>query len=273
MTPIGLIAGSRSLPALFAREARRGGRRIVAAAFEGESDPALASVVDDILWLRVGQLGRLIRAFSERGVTECVMLGQIAPRNLFDLRPDLRAMKLLFRVRERHAHSLFGAVADELALDGITVLDPRPWLQPWMPGPDYCAGRRLSPREREDVAFGRRLAMESARLEIGQLVVVKDGTVLAVEAFEGTDACLTRGGQLAGNKGGAVAVKVAKENHDMRFDIPCLGLQTLRTCAENGVRVLAFEPHKTLLLDRPDVEELAAKLRVTVCAAPTPAPP
>lgn len=263
-TTLGLIAGSKALPLVLAGEARRKGRRVVAVAFEGETDPALAEQVDEVIWLRVGQLSKLIQAFVSRGITECVMLGQIAPKNLFDLRPDLRAMALLLRLKEKNAHSIFGAIAGELEKDGVRLIEPLEWLAPWMPGAGYCAGPALTPAQQEVVAFGYRLAREIARLEIGQCVVVKDGTTLAVEGFEGTDACLERGGRLAGNAGGAVAVKTAKSGHDLRFDIPCIGPRTLQTCADNGIAVLAVEAGKTLLLDRPELETLARDRRVSV---------
>jgi DUF1009 family protein len=269
--PLGLIAGSKSLPLLFAREVRRDGLRIVAAAVEGETDPALAALVDEILWLRVGQLGKMISSFAERGVKECVMLGQVAPKNLFDVRPDLRGMAMLFRLKERNAHTIFGAVADELKKDGITLIEPIRWLKPWMPSAGYAVGPAVSPAQQEDIAFGLRIAKEVSRLEIGQSVVVKEGTVLAVEGFEGTDACLERGGKLAGKRGGAVAVKVAKKGHDLRFDIPCVGPRTLETCAAHGVAVLAFEADRTLTLDQPDLEKLARDRGIAVLAATGPA--
>lgn len=131
--PLGLIAGSKSLPLLFAREAKRDGRRVVAVGFEGETSPDLASLVDEIVWLRVGQLSAMIRAFTDRGVRECVMLGQIAPKNLFDVRPDLRAMGLLFRLKEKNAHTIFGGIGDELGKDGVDLIAPLRWLTPWMP--------------------------------------------------------------------------------------------------------------------------------------------
>lgn len=264
--PLGLIAGSKSLPLLFAREARRDGRRVVAVAFEGETNPELAGLVDEIVWLRVGQLSALIRAFTERGVTECVMLGQIAPKNLFDVRPDLRAMGLLLRLKEKNAHTIFGAIGDELHKDGVTLIEPLRWLSPWLPAAGYHVGPKLNERQREDVPFGLRIAKEISRLEIGQSVVVKDGTTLAVEAFEGTDTCLERGGRLAGKDGGAVAVKVAKEGHDLRFDLPCVGPKTVEVCAGNGVAVLAVEAGKTLLLDQPELEATARRLGVAVVA-------
>jgi DUF1009 family protein len=262
---IGIIAGNRALPLLFARQARSlGARRLVAVAVEGETDPALAPLVDDIVWLRVGQLSKMIAAFSDRGVQHCVMLGQIAPRNLFDLRPDLRALGLLLRLKERNAHTLFGAIADELKKEGVELIEATPWLRPLMPAAGFHLGPKLSAEQAEDIAFGLRIAKEVSRLEIGQLVVVKRGTVLAVEGFEGTDKCLARGGELAGKDGGAVAIKVAKTGHDMRFDIPCIGPQTLETCAAAGIAALALESGRTLLLEQQACETLAAKNRISL---------
>ena len=269
---LGLIAGNRSLPLLFARQARAlGVKQLVAVGFEHETDPALAPLVDELIWLKVGQLSKMIRSFKDRGVKHCVMVGQIAPRNLFDLRPDLRAMSLLLRLKEKNAHTIFGAIADELMKEGVQLIEATPWLKPLMPGPDYTAGPRLSDEQRADVAFGHRIAREISRLEIGQSVVVRNGAVLAVEGFEGTDACLLRGGQLAGKSGGAVAVKVAKSKHDMRFDIPCIGPKTIQTCVEARIAVLAVEAGKTLLLEQTEVEKLAARNRVALTTVTGPA--
>ena len=262
---LGIIAGNRSLPLLFAKEARRqGAKRLVAVAFEGETDPALASLVDEIVWLRVGQLSKMIAAFTSRGIKQCVMAGQIAPKNLFDVRPDLRALALLMRLREKNAHTIFGAIADELKRDGVELIEATPWLKPLMPANGFQLGPKFSEPQRADVEFGLRLAKEVSRLEIGQTVVVKDGTVLAVEAFEGTDKCLARGGELAGPAGGAVAVKVARDKHDLRFDIPCLGPQTLETCAAARISALAFEAGKSLLLEQETCERLAKKHKIAL---------
>ena len=262
---LGIIAGNRSLPLMFAEQARKiGVKTLVAAAFEGETDPALASLVDEIVWLKVGQLSKLISVFTDRNIKQCVMVGQIAPKNLYDVRPDLRAMGLLLRLKEKNAHTIFGAIADELKKDGVQLIDAVPYLTPLMPANGFQLGPKLSDEQKADVAFGFKIAKEVSRLEIGQVVVVKEGTVLAVEGFEGTDKCLARGGELAGKKGGAVAVKVAKMNHDMRFDIPCIGAQTLETCASAGISVLALEAGKTLLLERDVCEKFAAKNKISV---------
>ena len=262
---LGLIAGNRSLPLEFARVARKQGvPRIVAVAFEGETDPALASVVDEIIWIKVGQLSKLIAAFTDRGVRRCVMAGQVAPKNLYEVRPDFRGVAMLLRLKKRNAHTIFGAIADELKQDGVELIEATPWLKPLMPGAGFQMGPKPSAAQLEDVDFGFHIAREISRLEIGQTVVVKERTVLAVESFEGTDKCLSRGGQLAGRNGGAVAVKVAKLNHDMRFDIPCIGPQTLETCAAARIAVLAFEAGKALLLEQETCARLADRNRIAL---------
>lgn len=253
------------MPLLFARQARLlGVKRLVAVAFAHETDPGLAGLVDHITWVKVGQLSRMIEALQGQGVRQCVMLGQIAPRHLFELRPDLRALGLLFRLKERNAHTLFAAVAAELGREGVELIEATPWLRPLMPGPGFHLGPPLGKERAADVQFGFRIAKEIARLEIGQLVVVKEGTVLAVEGFEGTDRCLARGGELAGKHGGAVAVKAAKEKHDMRFDVPCVGPQTLETCARAGIAALALESGRTLVLEQEQVEALTHRHRITL---------
>ncbi len=262
---IGIIAGNRSLPLIFAQQARKqGAKRLVAVAFERETDPALAEFVDDIVWLKVGQLSKMISAFTDRGVKHCIMAGQIAPKNLYEVRPDLRAMGVLLRLKIKNAHTVFGAIADELKKDGVELIEATPWFKPLMPGTDFHMGPGISEERRTDVELGYRLAKEITRLEIGQTVVLKDGAVLAVEAFEGTDKCLARGGELAGRDGGAVAVKVAREKHDLRFDIPCLGPQTIETCAAARISVLAFEAGKSLLLEQETCAALTKKNKISL---------
>jgi UDP-2,3-diacylglucosamine hydrolase len=263
---LGLIAGNRSLPLILARQARAaaGLKRLVAVGFEGETDPSLADLVDELVWLKVGQLSKMIGAFTSRDIKHCVMAGQIAPRNLYDIRPDLRAMGVLLRLKEKNAHSIFGAIAAELKKDGVELIDATPWLKALMPAEGFRLGPKLNSERQQDLEYGYRMAKAISQLEIGQSVVVKAGTVLAVEGFEGTDACLTRGGELAGRDGGAVAVKVARENHDFRFDIPCVGPQTLEICAAARISVLGIESGKALLLEQEACEALANKNKISV---------
>jgi len=266
---LGIIAGDRSLPLVLARQARATGvRRLVAIGFEGLSNRDLEPLVDKMVWMKLGQLKKLISAFQEHEVKHCVMVGKVAPKSFFDARPDLRVIAAVLKLKEKNAHTLFGAFAEELMKDGIKLIPATPWLSSVMPQAGFNLGPKLTDEQRADVEFGFRMAKEVSRLEIGQSVVVKNGAVVAVEGFEGTDKCLLRGGELSGKDGGAVAVKVAKEQHDMRWDIPCVGEQTLETCATARISVLAVEAGKTLLLDQERVEALAKKQRVSVVTVP-----
>ena len=222
----GIIAGNGTYPLAMARAARAAGvKRIVAAAFENETDPAMASMVDEIEWMRVGQLGRLVSFFAKRGIGYCAMAGQINPKNLFDLRPDIKALLILGRLKTRNAESIFGAIGDELAKVGVELTDATVFMEENLAGEGWIAGPRLSKREEADVRYGFEIAKETSRLDIGQTVVVKNGTVLAVEAFEGTNAAIRRGGEL-GRKN-SVVVKVSKPGQDFRFDVPVIGPLTL----------------------------------------------
>ena len=190
------------------------------------------------------------------------MAGQIAPKNLFDLRPDWKALFLLAHLKRRNAESIFAAIADELKKIEIEMLPATTFLEKFVATSGLIAGPKLSRREEEDVAFGWGIAKEISRLDIGQTVVVKNGTVLAVEAFEGTNETLKRGGIL-GRKN-AIMVKVAKPTQDMRFDIPVIGVETVRIAAEAGVRVIAVEAGKTLLLEQNSLVELAERSNISI---------
>jgi DUF1009 family protein len=262
---LGLIAGSGVYPKLLAESARASGvTKIVATAFTDETDPELAKVVDEIEWMRVGQLSRLIGFLRSAGVNEAIMAGQIAPKNLFDLRPDWKALLLLARLKRRNAETIFGAIADELEYNGITLLPAFTFLDDFLAAAGTIAGSRLTRREEADVVYGFEIARETSRLDIGQTVIVKDGTVLAVEAFEGTNEAIKRGGAL-GRKG-AVMVKVAKPNQDMRFDVPVIGLETARVAVAANVRVIAVESGRTLLLERDELHAFATEENLSLVA-------
>jgi len=191
------------------------------------------------------------------------MVGQIAPRNLFDLWPDIRTLKVLGSVKERNAESLFGAIANELALDGVELIPATTFLEDQMSTPGVIFGSPLSEKDQEDVDYGFKIAKETSRLDIGQTVVVRRGTVLAVEAFEGTDRCIQRGGELGKGKD-VTLVKVSKPNQDMRFDVPVVGPNTIDSCREAGVRTIAVEAGKTLFLGREEVAEKCREFRITI---------
>lgn len=260
---VGMIAGNGLYPGTFARAARAAGvSHLVAAAFVDETDPVLGELVDRIEWMRVGQLGKMIRHFKSHGVAQAVMVGQIAPKNLFDLRPDLRLLKMLSRVKERNAESLFVAIAGELEADGIVLLPATTFLEDLLPGPGHVCGPALSARQEEDAAYGFRIAKEVSRLDIGQTVVVKKGTVLAVEAFEGTNEAIQRGGGLG--RGGAMMVKVSKPKQDFRFDVPVVGPLTIETAAASGVSAIVVEAGCTLLLGKEEVFRLCRERKVSL---------
>ena len=254
---IGIVAGNGAYPRILVEAARRKApdARLVVAAFENETRPELFDQVDEAEWFKVGQLGKPIRFFLKHGVTEAIMVGQIAPKNLFNLRPDMRTLKVLAKVPERNAETLFGAVAAEMAADGIKLLPATTFLEELLPDPGHVFGPRMKDRQLQDAAFGFRIAKETSRLDIGQTIVVRHGTVLAVEAFEGTNECIRRGGKLGKGKN-VMLIKVSKPNQDFRFDVPVIGPQTIETCIEAGVGAIAVEGRRTLLLESDKVKEL-----------------
>jgi len=262
---LGIIAGNGVYPQLVADATRKAGvNKIVAAAFTDETDPVLQQQVDVLEWMRVGQLGRLLKFFRGQGIHHAIMAGQIAPKNLFDLRPDLKALMLLGKLKQRNAESIFAAVADELAKIEVDLLPATTFLEDSLARPGLIAGPKLSPRQEHDVELGWNVAKEIARLDIGQTIIVKNGTIVAVEALEGTNEAIKRGGTLA--REGAVMVKASKPNQDMRFDVPVIGVETVRIAAESGVRVIAVEAGKTLLLERDAIIALANSSNMSVVA-------
>jgi DUF1009 family protein len=262
---LGIIAGNGVYPRLLADAARRAGvKKIVAAAFTDETDERLAGLVDEIHWMRVGQLGKLISCFRSAGVTKAIMSGQIAPKNLFDLRPDWKTLLLVARLKRRNAESIFAAIGDELARAEITLLPATAFLEDSLAPAGLIAGRKLTRREEDDVAFGFELAREVSRLDIGQTVIVKNGTVLAVEGFEGTNESIRRGGALGGKN--SIMVKVAKPDQDMRFDVPVIGVTTIEVAVEAHLRVIAIEAGRTLLLEKAALTDAAARSNISIVA-------
>jgi UDP-2,3-diacylglucosamine hydrolase len=262
---LGIIAGNGVYPRLIAEAARKAGvNKIVAAAFTDETDLVLQQLVDVLEWIRVGQLGRLLKFFRSQGIHHAIMAGQIAPKNLFDLRPDLKALLLLGKLKQRNAESIFAAIADELAKIEVDLLPATTFLEDSLAQSGLIAGPKLSPRQEQDVELGWNAAKEIARLDIGQTIIVKNGTIVAVEALEGTNQAIKRGGTLA--REGAVMVKVSKPNQDMRFDVPVIGVETVRIAGESGVRVITVEAGKTLLLERDAIIALANSSNMSVVA-------
>ena len=260
---IGLIAGKGQFPLLFAQAARARGARIIAAAHRGETDPALAELVQELHWVYVGQLGKIIRIFKDAGVQRAVMAGGITRGRLFrDFRPDLRALGVVRRAGAGNDDRLLQAVATELEKEGITIAPSTLFLDQLLAPPGKLSKRGPTREEFLDIDLGLRLAKEIGRLDIGQCVVVRRQVVVALEAVEGTDECIRRAGALAGP--GAVVVKVSKPNQDLRFDVPAVGPDTIRSMVAARAAVLAIEAGKTLTFDRPLMLAEAQPARIAI---------
>jgi UDP-2,3-diacylglucosamine hydrolase len=247
--PLGLIAGNGRFPFLVAEAARRAGRRVVAVAVKEEASPDLATTVDEIHWVGLGQLGRCIEALQAAGVSEAVMAGQVQHRRIFsDIVPDLKLAGVLVRVAVKNTDSLIGGVADALGREGITLLPSTALLEDQMATAGAMSRRKPGSDERKDIAYGVKVARTLSALDLGQTVVIKDRAAVALEAMEGTDEVIRRGGRLAG--AGTTVVKLAKPRQDMRFDVPVVGVRTLEVMREAGARTLAVAAGRTLLIDR-----------------------
>lgn len=248
MKKLGLIAGMGELPKAIAIEARQKGFHVTAVALEPLADSSLSSYVDDIRWINVGRLGEIIDSLKHSALSEVVMAGKVPKSLLYKSRimPDLRAIKLLMTLKDRSDDAIMLAIMREMEMEGIKILNTT----------DFCSGMLVkrgvltkkgpTDEEWDDIRFGWRIAKEIGRLDIGQTVVVKNRAVMAVEAIEGTDEAIKRGGYYANE--GAVVAKTSKPQQDMRFDVPVVGIDTLRTMMEVKARVLALETGKSILL-------------------------
>src|SRR5512134_267790 len=264
MSTIGLIAGGGRFPLLFAESARRAGHRVVAVAHRNETDPALAERGDALTWVKLGQIGHILEALRTGGATQSVMLGAITKKRFFaDAMLDVTGLRVLARVAIRSDDNLLRAFARFLEEEGVPITDPTPFLADRL-APEGVLGRaQPTPEELADARYCLELARGIGRLDLGQTVVVKDRVALAVEALEGTDACMRRGGELA-KSGGFVVVKAVKPDQDHRFDLPALGMDTIEVLREAGGRVLAVVAGATLVLDRECMMEKADKARIVL---------
>lgn len=258
--PIGLIAGDGAFPRMVAAALRARGLAVVAVAHDGETDPALRASVDRFLSLPVGQLDRIIDYLKSAGVTEVVMAGGVKKTNIFNLKPDARCAALLARLSSKGDDALLVAFADELGREGITVRSATDYL-PEVIAPSGEMTRPLLPREWQDIRFGWPIAKAIGQMEIGQCVVVRDGVVLAVEAIEGTNAAIRRGGSFAP---GSLVIKICKPQQDLRFDLPAVGPETIAAMKSVAARVLAVEAGRTLLFDRERMLEAARAADIAV---------
>jgi UDP-2,3-diacylglucosamine hydrolase len=262
---IGLIAGGGRFPFMVASSARKRGARVVAVAHLGDTDPALADVVDKITWIKLGQLGKLISSFKKDGVRKALMAGTITKSRMFGrVRPDLKGLSLLSRIAILHDDGILRGLATELAKEGVEIISSTHYM-PELLAPKGCLTKKKpGKKQEEDIQFGWKVAKELGRLDVGQCVVVRDRTVLALEAIEGTDETIKRGGRIAGKD--AIIVKVSKPNQDLRFDVPSVGIETIKVMSEVKASVLAVEAGKTLIFDGPEMLDYADKLGISVVA-------
>lgn len=266
MKTIGLLAGVGRLPVEFARAASGMGFTVIAVGVVPGVDPELAAVAGKYYAVSVGELGRIIAILKEEGAHEVTMLGKVTKELMFTggVRLDERAQKLLAGLTDNRDDTIMLAFVRELAGEGIGVLDQTALIRALMPAPGVITRRPPTAAEEADMEFGLRMAKEIGGLDIGQTVVVKNKAVLAVEAIEGTDACIRRGGQLG--RGGAVVAKVAKPGQDLRFDVPTVGVATITAMIESGAGALVIEAGRTLLVDRDKVVDLADANNIAIVA-------
>jgi hypothetical protein len=260
---IGIIAGGGQLPLLFAKAASQEGLEIFAAAHEGETDNELANLVNGLQWVRLGQLGRIIKFFKQQGVDKTVMVGSITKTNIFrDIRPDLKGLGLWNKINVKQDDAILRAVAEGLAKEGIEVVASTGYLPELLFPKGVLTKKKPTMAQQDDIRFGWQMARAVGKLDIGQCVVVRNQTVLAVEAIEGTDAAIKRGGMLGKEK--TVIIKLRKPNQDFRFDLPAVGITTIDSLLEAKAAVLAVEAEHALLFDRETVVQLANKSGIVV---------
>jgi len=261
----GLIAGNGRFPFLVLQSARDSGVEMVVAAIKEETAPEIESQGARVEWMSVGQLGRLIRFFKSEQVTHAIMAGQVKHHQIFRLNalPDLRMVRLLARLSTKNTGSLIGAVADELAREGITLVDSTAFLEPLLASPGVLTRRAPTKEELADIDYGLGIAREIARLDLGQTIAVKDRAVVAIEAMEGTDAVILRAGEVTRGRA-FVVVKVARPRQDMRFDVPVIGVPTIENMSRAGATAIHVTAQKTLLFDRDELIASADKNGITI---------
>ncbi len=262
----GLIAGNGKFPFLVVEGARRAGVSLAVAAIREETDPLIEREAGRVEWVGIGQLGKMIRFFKREGVGQAIMAGQVRHVQIFSgALPDVRMLKMLISLPRRNTDALIGGVADELAREGIELIDSTFFIKDHLPAEGVLTKRAPNERERGDVEYGLEVAREIARLDLGQTIVVRARACVAVEAMEGTDACIRRAGSLA--RGRLAVVKVAKPNQDMRFDVPVVGVPTVEAMLDAGATCLCLTAGKTLMFDREEMLRLADRHRIAVVAA------
>lgn len=266
MEKIGLIAGNRRLPIFFSQAAKKSGCYVVAVGIKGDTSPELKKFVDKLYWLSLRDFPKLFKIFKKEGITRLIMAGQISPRRLFskEVEANVDLTRLFGSIKDKKADTIFGMVADRLTQEGFEVMDSTTFIKDLLPQKGALTKRTPDFLGWEDVYFGLELAKEIAYLDIGQTVAVKNKAIVAVEALEGTDNLIRRAGQIC--RGKFTVVKVSKPKQDTRFDIPVIGLNTIRNLAKQKATCLAIEAGKTIFLDRDAGARLADKRGISIVA-------
>ena len=263
-----IIAGRHAYPLMLAKAARAAGvKRIVVLGFKGETRREIALLADEVHWMHLGSMRPFLDKLAATGIGQAVMVGQIAPHNLFHLRMDKLALEMYRALEVRNAHSIFGAIVQEIEQLGIEVLPGNAFMECYTPAAGQLGRRAPTEREQADIALGLRLVKGTSAFEIGQTVAIKDGIIIAVEAWEGTNQTIKRAGRVG--KAGTVIVKVPKEGHDMRFDIPVVGAKTFQVMKRAKVACLAVEAGKTILLEKEKLIAMADQLGMAFVAIET----
>jgi len=274
----GLIAGNGRFPFMVVAGARRAGVALSVAAIREETDPRIEDEVERLIWVGIGQLGKMINFFKGEGVEKAIMAGQVKHVQIFSRAvPDARMLRMLLRLPRRNTNSLIGAVAAELASEGIDLIDSTYFLQDYLPTPGNLTNRKPNAAERADVEYGLEIAREMAGLDLGQTIVVRGKACVAIEAMEGTDETIRRAGELLGGGGqarkrlrltsGALTVlKLSKPDQDMRFDVPVIGVPTIETMIAAGATCLCISAGKTLMFDRDEMIAMANKNKLAILA-------
>jgi len=266
MERLGLIAGNRRFPILFAEAARKRGCYIVAIAIKGDTSPLLAKKVDKTYWLSLAEFSRMFEIFKKEDIKRIVMAGQISPRRLFS-REVMRSEELnglLSSIKDKRADTIFGKIAAKLEENGMELINSATFIEEMLPKKGTLTRTEPNFELWEDIYFGLNVAKAVALLDIGQTVAVKSKAIVAVEALEGTDNLIRRAGRIA--RGGITVVKVSKPKQDMRFDIPVVGLNTVRNLIRSRAKCLAIEAGKTLFIDREESTKLADKKGISIVA-------
>jgi UDP-2,3-diacylglucosamine hydrolase len=262
----GLIAGNGRFPFLVLEAARSQGIEMVVAAIKEETVPEIEQHAKSVHWMSLGQLGKLIKTFKSEGVNHAIMAGQVKHKQIFSsIIPDLKMIQLLASLATKNTDSLIGAVAKMLESEGIHLMDSTLFLRPLLPDPGVLTRRAPSEEEKRDLDYGYKIARELGRLDLGQSVAVADGACVALEAMEGTDAVIERAASLVNGRMLRV-VKLAKPNQDLRFDVPVIGLSTVKLMVRLKVSALAIEARKTLMMDREDLVREADAAGIAIVA-------